>query len=77
MLLKNDEHAQSTLSMMRRNGLRLLQLINQLLGPLPDGCREDVRSGASHGSGETLSRSLVMSFLSLAERKKIQLIVRS
>ena len=28
---KKDEHAQSTISTMRRNGLRLLQLINQLL----------------------------------------------
>jgi signal transduction histidine kinase/DNA-binding response OmpR family regulator len=72
VLLKDDDQARSTLSMMRRNGLRLLQLINQLLdlsrmdaGKLPVRvCPLDLVK---------LARPLVMSFLSLAERKKIQL----
>ncbi len=72
VLLNNDEHAHSTLAMMRRNGLRLLQLINQLL----DLSRMD----AGQMSVQVcpldivkLTRPLVGSFLSLAERKKIRL----
>ncbi len=72
LLLKDDERAQSTLSMMRRNGLRLLQLINQLL----DLSRMD----AGRMSVQVcpldlvkLARPLVMSFLTLAERRNIRL----
>jgi signal transduction histidine kinase/DNA-binding response OmpR family regulator/ligand-binding sensor domain-containing protein len=70
---KYDEQAKATVSVMRRNGLRLLQLINQLLdlskmdaGKMPVQVRP-IELVA-------LSRSLVMSFQSLAERKKIILI---
>lgn len=70
---RNDERAQATLSAMRRNGLRLLQLINQLL----DLSRMDAGKMTVQVRPIELvafSRALVMSFLSLAERKKITLI---
>jgi signal transduction histidine kinase/DNA-binding response OmpR family regulator/streptogramin lyase len=68
-----DQDVQNVLSTMRRNGLRLLQLINQLLdlskmdaGRMPVQVRPlDLVS---------MARPVVMSFVSLAERKKIQLI---
>ena len=68
-----DENAQSMISTMRRNGLRLLQLINQLLDlSRMDAGKMTVRVRPL--DLVALSRSLVMSFLSLAERKKIDLI---
>jgi signal transduction histidine kinase/CheY-like chemotaxis protein/AraC-like DNA-binding protein/ligand-binding sensor domain-containing protein len=70
---KHDEQAQATVSMMRRNGLRLLQLINQLL----DLSRMDAGKMSLQVRPlelVALSRSLVMSFQSFAERKKIVLI---
>ena len=72
VLLENNEHAQSTLSMMRRNGLRLLQLINQLL----DLSRMDAGKMSVQVCTQDLvklARPLVMSFLSLAERRNIRL----
>jgi signal transduction histidine kinase/CheY-like chemotaxis protein/ligand-binding sensor domain-containing protein len=69
----NDEQIQSTLSAMRRNGLRLLQLINQLL----DLSRMDAGRMTVHVRPldlVALSRGLVMSFLSLADRKNVHLI---
>jgi signal transduction histidine kinase/AraC-like DNA-binding protein/streptogramin lyase len=64
---------QSTLMTMRRNGMRLLDLINQIL----DISRLD--SGRMSVKVQPLDlvahfRPLVMSFVSLAERKKINLI---
>jgi signal transduction histidine kinase/DNA-binding response OmpR family regulator/ligand-binding sensor domain-containing protein len=70
---KHDEQLLSTIATMRRNGLRLLQLINQLL----DLSRVDAgRMTVQVRPLElvALSRSLVMSFISLADRKRIQLI---
>ena len=70
---RNDERALATLSTMRRNGLRLLQLVNQLL----DLSKMDAgKMSLQIRPMElvALSRSLVMSFLSLADRKKITLI---
>jgi signal transduction histidine kinase/DNA-binding response OmpR family regulator/ligand-binding sensor domain-containing protein len=75
-LLNNDAHAHSMLSMMRRNGLRLLQLINQLLdlsrmdaGMMPvQVCSLDLVE---------LARPLVMAFVPLAERKRIHLTFRA
>jgi len=70
---KNDERALATLSIMRRNGLRLLQLINQLLDlSRMDAGKMTVRVRSLELVA--LSRALVMSFLSLADRKKISLI---
>jgi signal transduction histidine kinase/DNA-binding response OmpR family regulator/ligand-binding sensor domain-containing protein len=70
---KNDEHAQATLSTIRRNGLRLLQLVNQLLDlSKMDAGKMSVQIRPIEVVG--LSRSLVMSFLSLADRKKISFI---
>jgi signal transduction histidine kinase/DNA-binding response OmpR family regulator/ligand-binding sensor domain-containing protein len=70
---KHDEQAQATVSLMRRNGLRLLQLINQLLDlSKMDAGKMNVQIRPIEVVG--LSRSLVMSFLSLADRKKISLI---
>jgi signal transduction histidine kinase/DNA-binding response OmpR family regulator/streptogramin lyase len=68
-----DKESQSTLGTMRRSGLRLLQLINQLL----DLSRMDAGKMTVQVrlvELVALSRALVMSFLSLAERKKIDLI---
>jgi signal transduction histidine kinase/DNA-binding response OmpR family regulator len=74
LLAKNkDEESQTTFSVMRRNGLRLLQLINQLL----DLSRLDsgkMTIQVRPTDLVSLSRALVMSFISLAERKKIHLI---
>lgn len=70
---KHDEQLRSTISTMRRNGLRLLQLINQLL----DLSRVDAGKMTIQVRPlelVALSRSLVMSFISLADRKRIQLI---
>jgi signal transduction histidine kinase/DNA-binding response OmpR family regulator/ligand-binding sensor domain-containing protein len=70
---KNDEHAQTTVSTMRRNGLRLLQLVNQLLDlSKMDAGKMNVQVRPL--DLVSLSRPLVMSFLSLADRKKISLI---
>ncbi len=70
---KNDDHAQATISAMRRNGLRLLQLINQLLDlSKMDAGKMSVQIRPIELVG--LTRSLAMSFLSLADRKKITLI---
>ena len=68
-----DQEAQLTLATMRRNGLRLLQLINQLL----DLSKMDAGKMSIQARPLDLvaiARPLVMSFLSLAERKRIQLI---
>ncbi len=72
-LLRNDEHARSTFAMIRRNALRLLQLVNQLL----DLSRMDAGKMSVQVCPldlVKLTRPLVMSFLSQAERKKIRLI---
>ncbi len=68
-----DDESRGVYSVMRRNGLRLLQLINQLL----DLSRLD--SGKMTIQVRPidlvpLTRALVMSFISLAERKRIHLI---
>ena len=67
------QDVQTTLATMRRNGLRLLRLINQLL----DLSRIDAGKlslQVRRVDLVALARPLVMSFISLAERKKIQLI---
>lgn len=69
---RNDERAQSTLATMRRNGLRLLQLINQLL----DLSRMDAGKMTLHVRPlelVALSRLIVVSFASLAESRRIHL----
>ena len=68
-----DGEFQSTLGTMRRSGLRLLQLINQLLDlSRMDAGKMIVR--VRRLELVALSRALVMSFLSHAERKRIHLI---
>ena len=70
---QNDDHAQATIAAMRRNGLRLLQLINQLLDlSRMDAGKMSLQIRPIELVG--LTRSLAMSFLSLAERKRITLI---
>ena len=67
------QEVQTTLATMRRNGLRLLQLINQLLDlSRIDAGRMSVQ--VRQVDLVALTRSLVMSFISLTERKKIELI---
>ena len=71
-----EADVQAAITTMRRNGLRLLELINQLLdlsrldsGNMPLKVRSlDLVA---------LSRPLVMSFISLAERRKIKLVFES
>jgi len=74
LLAKNqDEELRAIFSMMRRNGLRLLQLINQLL----DLCRLDAGKMTIQVRPLdliVLSRALVLSFISMAEQKRIHLI---
>jgi signal transduction histidine kinase/ligand-binding sensor domain-containing protein/AraC-like DNA-binding protein len=68
-----DNEMRSTLSVMRRNASRLLQLINQLL----DLSRIDAGKMSLQIRPIDLvsrSRAHVMAFLSLAERKKIHLV---
>jgi signal transduction histidine kinase/DNA-binding response OmpR family regulator len=70
---RHDEHARETLEMVRRNGHRLLELINQLL----DLSRLDAGRMGVHVRPldlVALTRELVAAFQSLAETRRIQLI---